>query len=130
MTSKYLAWKKLNNTLISWFIHPPSDSLIISILLGILYRKKGSNAGKILKDKADELEDALKLTMEKYNVEMLRDWIWSLNFVLRSLKLRIAITEVFRWEDANDEESNPLNMLFTVIGDQTIQFTRFSLPAS
>ena len=36
-------------------------------------RKKGSNAGKILKEKADELEDALNATMEKYSVEMMRD---------------------------------------------------------
>ena len=36
-------------------------------------RKKGSNAGKILRDKADELDDALNATMEKYSVEMMRD---------------------------------------------------------
>ena len=36
-------------------------------------RKKGSNASKILKEKADELEDALNATMEKYSVEMMRD---------------------------------------------------------
>ncbi len=38
-----------------------------------LVRKKGSNAGKVLKDKADELEGALNDTMDKYSVEMVRD---------------------------------------------------------
>ena len=38
-----------------------------------LVRKKGSNAGKILKDKADELEEALRQTTESYSVEMMKD---------------------------------------------------------
>lgn len=38
-----------------------------------LVRKKGSNAGKILTAKADELEEALKETTETYSVEMVRD---------------------------------------------------------
>ena len=38
-----------------------------------LIRKKGSNAGKILKDKADELDGALKETIENYSVEMMWD---------------------------------------------------------
>jgi hypothetical protein len=36
-------------------------------------RKKGSQAGKILRDKANELEEALKDTKAKYSVEMIRD---------------------------------------------------------
>jgi hypothetical protein len=36
-------------------------------------RKKGSQAGKILRDKANELETALGETKEKYSVEMIRD---------------------------------------------------------
>ena len=45
----------------------------VVVYLPFIHRKKGSNAGKILKDKADELEDALNATMEKYSVEMMRD---------------------------------------------------------
>ena len=45
----------------------------LAIFITSDYRKKGSNAGKILKEKADELEDALNATMEKYSVEMMRD---------------------------------------------------------
>ncbi len=38
-----------------------------------LVRKKGSQAGKILKDKADELEAALRETTENFSVDLVRD---------------------------------------------------------
>ena len=38
-----------------------------------LIRKKGSQAAKVLTDKADELEKALKDTTENYSVEMMED---------------------------------------------------------
>jgi len=38
-----------------------------------LIRMKGSQAGRILRDKANELEEALKETTENFSVEMLRD---------------------------------------------------------
>ena len=38
-----------------------------------LIRKKGSNAAKVLTDKADELEKALKDTTENFSVEMMED---------------------------------------------------------
>ena len=36
-------------------------------------RKKGSQAGKILREKANELEEALADTKSKYSVDMIRD---------------------------------------------------------
>ncbi len=38
-----------------------------------LVRKKGSQAGKVLRDKADELDAALKETTENFSVELMRD---------------------------------------------------------
>lgn len=38
-----------------------------------LIRKKGSQAAKVLKDKADELDMALRETTENYSVEMMKD---------------------------------------------------------
>lgn len=49
------------------------DAIDLGWTVTDLIRKKGSQAGKILRDKADELEEALNHTMENYSVEMFRD---------------------------------------------------------
>ncbi|TRY73008.1 hypothetical protein TCAL_09117 [Tigriopus californicus] len=49
------------------------DAIDLGWTVTDLIRKKGSQAGKILKDKADELEEALKETTENYDVELVRD---------------------------------------------------------
>jgi hypothetical protein len=49
------------------------DAIDLGWTVTDLIRKKGSNAGRILREKADELDLALKQTTEKYSVEMVRD---------------------------------------------------------
>ena len=49
------------------------DAIDLGWTVTDLIRKKGSQAGKILRDKADELEEALKETTENYSVEMVHD---------------------------------------------------------
>eukprot|EP00095_Tigriopus_kingsejongensis_P009411 maker-scaffold143_size313727-snap-gene-1.26 protein:Tk09411 transcript:maker-scaffold143_size313727-snap-gene-1.26-mRNA-1 annotation:"apolipoprotein l3-like" len=49
------------------------DAIDLGWTVTDLIRKKGSQAGKILKDKADELEVALRETTENYDVELVKD---------------------------------------------------------
>lgn len=49
------------------------DAIDLGWTLTDLVRKKGSQAAKILRDKADELDSALKETTENYSVEMFTD---------------------------------------------------------
>ncbi len=49
------------------------DAIDLGWTVTDLVRKKGSQAAKVLADKAEELEQALNHTMENYSVEMMRD---------------------------------------------------------
>jgi len=49
------------------------DAIDLGWNVAELVRMKGSQAGRILRDKADELEAALKETTENFSVEMIRD---------------------------------------------------------
>ena len=49
------------------------DAIDLGVTVSDLIRKKGSQAGKILRDKADQLEEALNETKSKYSLEMMSD---------------------------------------------------------
>ena len=49
------------------------DAIDLGFTVADLVRRKGSQAAKILRDKADELEAALKETQDQYSLEMIRD---------------------------------------------------------
>ena len=49
------------------------DAIDLGFTLTDLIRKKGSQAAKILRDKADQLEEALNETKSKYSLEMMTD---------------------------------------------------------
>ena len=49
------------------------DAIDLGITVANLIRKKGSQAAKVLRDKADQLEEALNETKAKYSLEMMKD---------------------------------------------------------
>ena len=49
------------------------DAIDLGLTVSDLIRKKGSQAGKILREKADQLEEALNETKSKYSLEMMSD---------------------------------------------------------
>ena len=49
------------------------DTIDLGVTVADLIRKKGSQAGKILRDKADELEEALEETKAAYSFDMAKD---------------------------------------------------------
>ena len=49
------------------------DAIDLGVTLADLIRKKGSQAAKILRDKANEIEEALNETKSKYSLEMMTD---------------------------------------------------------
>ena len=49
------------------------DAIDLGVTLTDLIRKKGSQAAKILRDKADQLEEALNETKSQYSLEMMAD---------------------------------------------------------
>ena len=49
------------------------DTIDLGLTIADLIRKKGSQAAKILREKADELEEALEETKAHYSVEMMKD---------------------------------------------------------
>ena len=49
------------------------DAIDLGVTLADLIRKKGSQAAKILRDKADQLEEALNETKSQYSLEMMSD---------------------------------------------------------
>ncbi len=49
------------------------DAIDLGFTVSDLVRKKGSKAGQILREKADELETALEETKKKYSFELMKD---------------------------------------------------------